>query len=91
MIAIIGRDTIKSLESGRFRAHRLGCWWVGDANTMEEAKCALDASNSDAAKGLDRGIYDGGAWASEDEHNAVMRKRAYRTQQPKIFVFDGEK
>jgi hypothetical protein len=69
MIATVnGRDTIKSLASGRFRAHRAASFWIGDYSDFASAKRAIEIANSKGADDAQRGFYDGGVDASEDQH-----------------------
>lgn len=69
MIATLnGIDTIKTIANGMYRAHRRSTWWIGDFATYAAAKRALAIANSPGALTAQRGIYDGGACASDQDH-----------------------
>ena len=68
---INGKDTIKTLASGQYRAHRLGSFWIGDYADFKSAERALKIANSPGADGGQRGFYDGGVNADEDQHMAA--------------------
>jgi len=66
-----GNDTIKTLVSGQYRAHRMGTFWVGDYTAFASAARALQIANSDGADDRQCGFYDGGVNAAEAEHLAA--------------------
>lgn len=69
MIATInGKDTIRSLASGQYRAHRMAAFWVGDYSTYASAERALQIANSKGNDVGQRGFYDGGVNATEEQH-----------------------
>lgn len=65
MIYTFGHDTIATTNTGKYRAHRQACWWVGDYATLDRAKEALTDANSLGATPSQRGVYDGGTGASD--------------------------
>ena len=75
MIATInGNNTIKTLASGQYRAHRMASFWVGDYNSFASANRALEIASSKGADDHQRGFYDGGVNATESEHLAAHAK-----------------
>jgi hypothetical protein len=70
-ITINGKDTIKTLASGQYRAHRLGTFWIGDYATFASANRALQIANSKGNMEHQRGFYDGGVNAIEEQHAAA--------------------
>ena len=66
-----GKDTIKTLASGQYRAHRMAAFWVGDYATCASAERALQIANSKGNYASQRGFYDGGVNATEAEHMAA--------------------
>ena len=73
MIATLnGKDTIKTLANGKFRAHRMAAFWVGDYANFADAKRALEIANSNGASIYRRGIFDGGVNATEEQHLAFV-------------------
>lgn len=68
---INGNDTIKTLASGQYRAHRLGSFWIGDYATFSAAERALQIASSKGADKYQRGFYDGGVNAQEAQHLAA--------------------
>jgi hypothetical protein len=72
MIATLnGRDTIKTLGNGQYRAHRLATFWVGDYSRFADAERALQIANSMGSDAHQRGFYDGGVNATEAQHLAA--------------------
>jgi hypothetical protein len=69
---INGVDAIARLGNGEFRAHRQKTFWVGDFPTFSAARRALQIANSAYADEGQRGIYDGGAGATEQQHNQAI-------------------
>jgi hypothetical protein len=67
-----GVDTIKTVSSGKYRAHRQAAFWIGDYATYADAQRALQIANSDGATDSQRGIYDGGVNADEQTHLAAV-------------------
>jgi hypothetical protein len=65
---MIDEDTVKTLSSGMYRAHREGVWWVGDYRNHADAERALKIASSPGALNQQRGIYDGGVNSSEQQH-----------------------
>lgn len=65
---INGQDTIKTLASGQYRAHRMGAFWIGDYATYASAERALQIANSTGAEDRQRGFYDGGVNVTEEQH-----------------------
>ncbi len=63
-----GKDTIKTLASGQYRAHRMGAFWIGDYVIYASAERALKIANSKGAEESQRGFYDGGVNATEEQH-----------------------
>lgn len=72
MIATIGRDTIKTLANGEYRAHRMATFWVGDYTSYADAARALQIANSPGRDARQAGKYDGGVYATEDQHFAAV-------------------
>lgn len=72
MIATIGRDTIKTLANGNYRAHRVATFWVGDYGSYTDASRALQIANSPGRDAIQAGKYDGGVYATEDQHLAAV-------------------
>lgn len=72
MIATIGRDTIKTLADGGYRAHRMATFWVGDYASYADAARALQIANSPSRDARQAGKYDGGVYATEDQHHAAV-------------------
>lgn len=69
MIATInGKDTIRTLASGQYRAHRMAAFWVGDYSTYASAERALQIANSKGNDVGQRGFYDGGVNATDEQH-----------------------
>lgn len=69
MIATInGKDTVKTLATGQYRAHRMAAFWIGDYATFADAERALQIANSTFAEVDQRGVYDGGVHATEAAH-----------------------
>jgi hypothetical protein len=68
---INGKDTIKTLASGQYRAHRMAAFWIGDYDTYASAERALQIANSKGSHAHQRGFYDGGVNASDDQHMAA--------------------
>ena len=68
---INGKDTIKTLASGQYRAHRAGYLWIGDYATYGSAERAIEIANSPGAEPRQRGFYDGGVNGTEDQHMAA--------------------
>ena len=64
-------DTIKTLASGQYRAHRMGAFWIGDYATYASAERALKIANSKGATESQRGFYDGGVHGTEAQHLAA--------------------
>ncbi len=72
MIATLnGKDTIKTLVDGKFRAHRMAAFWIGDYTRFADAKRALQIANSKGNDAHQRGFYDGGVNATEAQHLAA--------------------
>lgn len=67
-----GVDTIKTCAKSVYRAHRMATWWIGDFATYSDAERALQIANSAGATTKQRGIYDGGVNASDDDHDAAL-------------------
>lgn len=65
---INGKDTIKVLASGQYRAHRMASFWIGDYATFADAKRALEIANSKGCSKTQRGFYDGGVNATDEQH-----------------------
>lgn len=65
---VTGGDTIKTLASGQYRAHRMGALWIGDYANFSSATRALQIANSEGADDRQRGFYDGGVYATEQQH-----------------------
>jgi hypothetical protein len=68
MITHIKNDTIKCLPNGKYRAHRSAAWWIGDYARYTDAVRALEIANHPMASDRQRGIYDGGINATEQQH-----------------------
>jgi hypothetical protein len=70
IVTLNGKDTVKTLAVGKFRAHRLASFWIGDYTTFSDAARALQIANfsSDTNK---HGFYDGGVNATEAQHLAA--------------------
>lgn len=65
---INGSDTIKTLASGQYRAHRMASFWIGDYADYKSAERALQIASSKGAEDSQRGFYDGGVNATEEQH-----------------------
>ncbi len=68
MIINCGNDSIRTVSNqgnGTYRAVRQGAWWVGDYETVAQAKLALSLMDDDG-KYVICGISDGGDWASDE-------------------------
>ena len=66
-------DTIRTLGTGQYRAHRMGSHWIGDFATYAKAARALKIANSAGAYPVQRGFWDGGCLADEKQHAAAVK------------------